>query len=90
MHKYNAVEVILQEWMAIIWHESLFHTGTKSRRGLQDMRFVYTYGQMFLVIQEIGLQVARMMWHVRLAIKFTVIISQIRSTKTSTEKIQNV
>ena len=25
--------------MAIIWHESLFHVGTKSRKGLQDMRY---------------------------------------------------
>ena len=38
MHKYNAVRIILPEWMAIIWHESLFHAGAKSREGLQDMR----------------------------------------------------
>ena len=38
MHKYNAVRIILPEWMAIIWHESLFHAGAKSRNGLQDMR----------------------------------------------------
>jgi hypothetical protein len=38
MHKYNAVRIILPEWMAIIWHESLFHAGAKSRDGLQDMR----------------------------------------------------
>ena len=37
MHKYNAVRIILPEWMAIIWHESLFHAGAKSRDGLQDM-----------------------------------------------------
>lgn len=38
MHKYNAVRIILPEWMAIIWHEALYHAGAKSREGLQDMR----------------------------------------------------
>ncbi len=41
MHKYNAVRIILPEWMAIIWHESLFHADAKSRDGLQDMRLFY-------------------------------------------------
>ena len=38
LHKYNAVRIILPEWMAIIWHESLFHAGTRSRN-TEDMRF---------------------------------------------------
>ena len=38
LHKYNAVRIILPEWMAIIWHESLFHAGTRSRN-TADMRF---------------------------------------------------
>ena len=48
MHKYNAVRIILPEWMAIIWHESLFHAGAKSREGLQDMRlFSYIWPEVF-------------------------------------------
>ena len=39
LHKYNAVRIILPEWIATIWHESLFHAGAKSTEGLQDMRF---------------------------------------------------
>ena len=39
MHKYSAVRIILPPWMAIIWHESLFHAGAKCRNGLQDMRY---------------------------------------------------
>ena len=38
MHKCNTVRIILPEWMAIIWHESLFHAGVKFRDGLHDMR----------------------------------------------------
>ena len=45
MHKYNAVRIILPEWMAIIRHESLFYTGVKFRNGPQhDMRlFSYVW-----------------------------------------------
>ena len=39
LHCDNAVRIILPEWMMIIWHESLFHAGAKSRDNKQDMRF---------------------------------------------------
>ena len=38
MLKYNAVRIILPEWMAVIWLDSLFHAGAKFQDGLQDMR----------------------------------------------------
>ena len=39
LHNRNAVRIILPEHMAIIWHESLFHAGAKSRPDLEDLRF---------------------------------------------------
>ena len=39
LHNLNAVRIVLPEHMAIIWHESLFHAGAKSRQGLEDLRF---------------------------------------------------
>ena len=42
LHSCNSVRIILPEWMAIIWHETLFHGGAMSRTYplLQiDMRF---------------------------------------------------
>lgn len=39
LHHCNAVRIILPECMMIIWHESLYHAGCKSRDGLEDMRF---------------------------------------------------
>jgi hypothetical protein len=44
LHKRNGIRIILPKWMAIIWHESLYHAGGKSRTRhwtitLQDMRF---------------------------------------------------
>ena len=44
LHKYNAVRIILSEWMATIWYESLFYAEAKFRDILQDMRFFHTYG----------------------------------------------
>ena len=38
-HHANAVRIILPEWMMIVWHESLFHAGAKSRNESKDMRF---------------------------------------------------
>ena len=44
MHKYNTVRIILQEWIAIICRESLFHADAKSRDGLPDMQhFSYVW-----------------------------------------------
>ena len=40
LHRASAIRIILAEWMMIIWHESLFHAGAKSRsNNTQDMRF---------------------------------------------------
>jgi len=44
LHKRCGIRIILPKWMAIIWHESLFHAGGKSRTRewiitLEDMRF---------------------------------------------------
>ena len=71
LHNYNAVRIILPEWMAIIWHESLFHAGAKSR-DTADMRFFSyvwphllsstgqrTHGTMDGVARELGDQVYR-------------------------------
>ena len=71
LHNYNAVRIILPEWMAIIWHEGLFHAGTRSR-GTVDMRFFSyvwphvftrharrTLGTMDGVAREVGDQVYR-------------------------------
>ena len=40
IHEYNAVTIILSEWMAVIWHESLFHVDEKSR-DTQNLRFIF-------------------------------------------------
>ena len=44
LHKNCGIRIILPKWMAIIWHESLYHSGGKSRTRqwvitLEDMRF---------------------------------------------------
>ena len=42
MHKSNGVRIHLPPWMCIIWHESLYHSGAKSRdtpHYQADMRF---------------------------------------------------
>ena len=71
LHNYNAVRIILPEWMAIIWHESLFHAGTRSRDSINMRFFAYiwprvlsntgqrTHGSMDGVAREIGDQVYR-------------------------------
>ena len=44
LHHADAVRIILPEWMMIIWHESLYHAGAKSRNNSEDMRFFsYVY-----------------------------------------------
>ena len=71
LHNYNAVRIILPEWMCIIWHESLFHAGARSRQSI-DMRFFSyvwpllpsstgqrTHGTMDGVARELGDQVYR-------------------------------
>ena len=61
--------MILPEWIMIIWHESLFHAGAKSREK-QDMRFFHIFGQImiFLLIEPKGQQ---MVLHVKMVIKST-------------------
>ena len=39
MYKNNSVRINLPEWMTIIWHESLFHTGARSR-DTQDVKLL--------------------------------------------------
>ena len=42
LHSNNSVRIILPEWMAIIWHEALYHGGAMSRTNPEvmiDMRF---------------------------------------------------
>ena len=43
MHKGNGVRLHIPPWMCLVWHESLYHSGAKSRdtpRYQEDMRFV--------------------------------------------------
>ena len=49
MHKANGVRLHLPPWMYLVWHESLYHSGAKSRntpRYQFDMRFFHTFGLM--------------------------------------------
>jgi hypothetical protein len=46
MHKGNGVRLHLPPWMCLIWHESLYHSGAKSRDTPTyqfDMRFLHTF-----------------------------------------------
>jgi hypothetical protein len=56
MHKANRVRLHLLPWMGLIWHESLYHSGAKSRDTpyyQADMRFLHTFGHISQIKQGI-------------------------------------